>query len=854
MRIRTPAVLAFLGALAPLGPASLADTSNTMRVGELHFGHAYDILGWARPLPASDEDGLSLLHPDMLRTPSGALYPYPPPPRLFDESLDGWTYEASAGFGYAGVFGDGDALFFRQYTDWDDDFLAEFALDLEQGDTGNYVELRGSRLNEKNRFFRVRAGRAGDYRVDAFYRDVPHIVSTTAHPIWEGVGTETLTLPDGLVPGGSPVEDVAAASETTPAQTIRVDRSRAGLSVEGDVTKRWIGFASLTNEEREGTRLWGGSMFFAFIPDNGGVNETVRPIDFTTTDLSVGARFAGNTWRINTMYTGSFFRNHEDRLDYESPFILSTVLGPEVPPAGVISQGQFSLEPDNDYHNVRVEASRSIRWNGELSLAASVGTMRQDDRLRAPVSCTGMGGIFIPPATDFTFDCADWNTTAALSTDTADARIDTHMLDVRAAFRPGSLFGWRARLRHEGENNRTSYLSFNPLTGQYGYISENGSQGSVVPGETGIFDPDDPLYASYNVPVRNMPFEFTRTLAELGGDWQPGMRHTVSATYTFERYEPEHRERDRVDEQRLALAWTWRLPSDASLRLGYEIADRTGDEYEYDPYEPFYSTSIPGFVTPPGGVIAHTVDAMRKHDLADRRQNRFRAVFVQPIGLASTVSATLYGNYNDYEATIGQRGAWTTGTTVQWDYQPGPATNLSAYAGYDDMHTRVANVADDEAALTSDPTLGGPTYPLANRWYEDDREDGYHAGVTLAHDFGRFGLDASYSLVATEGDVSYAYESIGAVAGTQQPFPENIGSAFPQNEYRVHALDVSLSRALTQYVTARVFARYEMGEFSDFHYAGFQDALVYDHRVYTDRGPAREYDAGVVGLMFDRKL
>lgn len=128
------------------------------------------------------------------------------------------------------------------------------------------------------------------------------------------------------------------------------------------------------------------------------------------------------------------------------------------------------------------------------------------------------------------------------------------------------------------------------------------------------------------------------------------------------------------DEQRIALARTWRMPSGASLRTSYEFADRTGDTCNCDPYHEFYSVSLPGFVTPPGGVNAHTVDAMRKYDLQDRRQDKLRAIMVQPIGNAATIAATLYGNYNDYDAALGRRGSWTTGGTVQWDYQPGPKT------------------------------------------------------------------------------------------------------------------------------------------------------------------------------------
>jgi hypothetical protein len=833
--------------------AIAADPSNTARVGDFQFGNAIDLRGWGRSLELPATEGVSLLHPDMLRTPGSALYSFPLAPPELKATAGDWLYEGSVGVGYVGSFGDDDALWFRQYSDWGDDFIAQFFLALERTETGDYVEVRGSRLNENNEYYRLRGGRAGKYRAEAYYKDVPHVISTTAYPLWDGVGSSSLTLPDQLAPGSSTVEQVAAASELAPRRTLRVDRSRAGVSIEAALSARWTGYVSLTNEEREGTRLWGGPMFFAFIPDAGGVSETVRPIDFTTTDTALGVRFIGELWHFNVAYAGSFFRNHKDRLDYESPWTIETVLGPAVPPAGVISQGQFSLEPDNDYHNLRAEVSRRAGWNGKVSIAASAATMRQDDRLLAPVTCTGLGGIFIPPDVDYTFDCADWNTTAAISKQSADARIDTQMIDLRAVFRPTSAFGWRAGIKYYNEDNRTRYLAYNPITGQYGYISENGSQGSVVPGETGIFDPDNPLYASVVVPVRNAPFEYSQTAAELGGDWW--LRdHSLSATYTFESTERKHRERSRLDEHRLVLAWIYKMPSGASLRVSYEFADRSGDAYNFDPYEEFYSVSLPGFVEPPGGVTAHTVEAMRKYDLADRRQNKLRAIFIQPIGMAATLSMTVYGNYNDYDAAIGRRGAWTSGTSLQWDYQPDPKTTWSAYAGYDYSHFSIANVADDESNLTSDPRLGGPTYPLANRWDQDDREDSYHAGITFKQTFGRHTLDVAYNFVLTQGAVSYDYASLGAIAGAQQLFPDDIGSRFPVNEYRLHALDAGITTAINDRCSARLFARYEIGRFADFHYAGFENELVYAKRVYTDAGPTRKYDAGAIGLMFNYKL
>ena len=55
--------------------------------------------------------------------------------------------------------------------------------------------------------------------------------------------------------------------------------------------------------------------------------------------------------------------------------------------------------------------------------------MRQNDALLPPANCTGMMGIdFSPmgsPVSPFLYDCDDWNTTAALSRQSAGMRIDT---------------------------------------------------------------------------------------------------------------------------------------------------------------------------------------------------------------------------------------------------------------------------------------------------------------------------------------------------------------------------------------------------------------------------------------------
>jgi len=835
-----------------------ADSSDSARVGDLQYGNALDPTGWA-PLLWADPRGFSWLHVGMMRTPSGALYPYPPLRDDADLHRSGdWTWWGLLQLGFLHTSGNDEAEFFRQYSDWKNGFaLGLLALYAENPQTGQYLEFRGSRLSGDDQYWRLRAGQYGKYKIEAFYRDIPHAATTNAYPLWNGVGGTDLTLPATLVPGGSTPAQVAAAEQTRPRQTIGTTRTRAGLSIEGTLYRNWIGYASVSNENRNGTQLWGGSMFFNFsIPNDGGILETVRPVDFTTTDVSLGLRNVGVVWQFSAAYTGSFFRDHQDRLDYLSPFTLTNVAG--VPQIANIYQGQFSLEPDNDYHNLRLELSRSLKWNGQLSLAAAWGTMRQNDALSPPVNCTGTGGIFISPQKDYTFNCADWNTPAALSQQTANARIDTGLLDAKITLHPSPKLGWHAGLRWYREDNKTNYLAFNPLTGQYGYIADNGAQGSIVPGEIGIFDPRNPLYWSYVTQVRSIPFAYADTIFDTGIDWRLSDNNSLSLTYSFDRDQPKHRERSLVNEQRIKLAWVDRAFGKGTLRFSYEFAYRDGGPYTADPYEAFYSTALPGFVTPPLGNVAFTTDAMRKYDLSNRVENKLRAIVVYPLGDAAAISGVVYATRDNYGAAVGRQATRNQGFSLDWDWQPSPLTSVSANLGRDDSRLKFSNVADVEnlpgQVGRNDPSLGGPLYPFSNLWVNDNRERDYNAGVTLRHDLGRVRMDFSYNYTYALGKLGFAFASPGAVSVFQQPFVDLVGNSFPDNHYHINTLQLGFDFTFTRTLGLRVFDLYETGNFSDWHYLGLQADPVLDHKIYTGRGPQPHYGANVLGVMLNMKL
>ena len=834
---KTVLQLSLLSAALLAAPVVLAQDSGLGT--DLQFGNAFDPSGGTAVL-GCDPDGATWLTAQRKRTPTGFLYPCPPAWPAFSGEGD-WRHRGSVTLGYLGTWGDENNMDWRRFSNWDDGVYVGADLRLEKAADGSYFDLRASRIADDSQYVRAVFGRAGKYRVQAFARSQPNITSGNARSIWDGVGSNHLTLKGGLVPAGSTSAQVAAVSAAQPERLLTVVRQKQGVGITYLLDRRWTAYANASHESREGARPFGGPFFFNYpFANNGGVYEIPRPVDDSTVNFNGGMRFVGNVWRMDFSYSGSFFRHANAAFDYEVPFGLSPVVPGLVSPA--LTSGQFSYEPDNDYHHLRASFSRKIAWNGDFSLTATGGRMSQNDRIVAPMTCQGQFGIAgIPGAL---FDCADWNTPAALSRQRADLGIDTQMVDARVVLQPTPAVTWRANAKYQREDYDGTYWMYNPLTGQWGYPAENGSQGSVVPGEAGIWDP----VFSPGAPtrIRNLPLDRELHQLSFGGDWRLGEKNTLGATYTFERTERTHREVATTRDNAIKLSWHNRALDWLTFRANYTWLRRTGSEYDYDPYEFTFSSSLPGYT---GAEVAHTASALRKYDVGSRTQNKIdlMATFILPREM--TIYASVRGDWNDYDATLGRRGYDTLGGSLQWEWQPSPATVASAWYGYDRSDLDIANVND--LAMDADPTLGGPTYPEANRWWVDDRQRNHYAGANLTKRLGRLTLDAAWDWSYSRGTTGYRYNSAGAL--TLPTLDPLLTGQFQPMIHRTNALTVGLTIPLHRRVTLRLFDRYQRGRLFDWHYLGFEDGQVMDHRVYTDGGPA-DYSVNMVGALLEMQL
>ncbi len=810
-----------------------------------------------------DANGTTWLAPLQRRTPTGNLYDCPAEEPLAHD-LGEWLYYGVLQTGYVGT-SDRRVALWNRYSDWrnGDPVLGLFQLNVEHPADGTYAEVRASRISEDDQLYQAVFGRAGAYKIQAFVRDMPNILSTDAKSIWNGVGTNNLTLPSALAPGGSTPAQVAAVSAAAPTTTLGVKRSKQGLSASTYLSPEWTAYVNLSEEERKGARPYGGPFFFAFAfegapfySSTGGVNETVKPINDSTININGGLRYAGQQWRFDFSYTGSFYRDKYTAYYYQSPFAISTPLIP-----GAISaplyQGQMATEPDNDYHNFQATATRKIAWNGEISVSAAGGRMSQNDALIAPIDCQGvfgisLGNLQLGPQNPFLFDCSKWNTTDALSRKTADMRIDTTMFDARIVLNPTPQWSLRGGVKFDRQDYRNVYLAYNPLTGQYGYPSENGTQGSIVPGEVGIWDPKtDP---SALTRVRSLPLDIQTIDANFGADWKFSDKNTLGATLDYNRYEPTNRERTQIDASSIKLSWVNRALDWLTLRVNYTYLKQTGNTYNFDPYEFTWSSSLPGYVPPATGTPAHTVDAMRKYDMSSRDENKIDVMATVMPRDDMTLSASVRGDWNSYDAQIGRQAYDTAGATLQWDWQLATQSNLGAYIAWDRSRLGLSNVQDQANGAGADPTLGGSNYAYAGQWWATDAQRDWYAGLTFNHNIGRARFDFNWNYLYSRGLTSYLYagpSALAHLAGNEGP---GAGSgAFPNMVYRVNSITAGVTVPFTERVALRLFDYYERGRISDWHYLGFDQSLVVGDRVYTDAGP-QSYKTNLIGMFVTVKL
>ena len=175
------------------------------------LGHGRDL--GPRGCAGGVTEPISLYRTSPSRSPSGLLNPNPAAPRAVHDTPSGWAFTGCAEFGIlAGGNDEGSALM-RTYRDLGGHAIVDtIRLGADHAGEARFLEAYGSALGRSDAHHGVRLGRYNDWTLSAFYNATPHVHTSSYRSLWSGVGSASLALQPGLVPGGQPTADESRAS------------------------------------------------------------------------------------------------------------------------------------------------------------------------------------------------------------------------------------------------------------------------------------------------------------------------------------------------------------------------------------------------------------------------------------------------------------------------------------------------------------------------------------------------------------------------------------------------------------------------------------------------------------------
>jgi hypothetical protein len=729
-----------------------------------------------------DEEGLGTRIP-AARSPTGQLYNQPLDPGEETEAKkNGWKTSGFIELGGTHLFGDTKSPGFRDYKDFRNGlYVNNFGFSGEKPDEACYVEAVGGALGMNDQFYRIQVGRYNSWKVLAFYDETPRLFTTAYRSLWNGVGSGNVTLA-GLTPGGTTnaattQANIQNALAATGNSDLEVVRKKAGVRLDMNVTDTWKLYASFVNEKRQGARPFG----MVFGGGGGGGNiEVAESIDYATHDFVAGLQFSDAVQSFNLRASASFFRNELDTMTVQNPLFITTNGTTGLSPAS-FTQARFDLPPNNQHYNVKGEYARALPdfFRGNLTATVALGSMRQNDDLIAPTEFALTGGTVTAGGASL---ANQWNTTAALGRQSAEARIDTRLADVGLALRPASGLDVRGKLRYYETRNTMQYQACNPLTGQWGRLINDGSglslvTASTIPGanpagtsanafnaagcELAAVQALGLVPSAGNVPIESTPYDYQQVNGSLTADYRLGRATSINAALERESFRREFRERDRTWEDRFKLGYVDRGTLEGMIRVSYEYGRRRGGEYDSNPYEPFLGASFgptPAADTSAMSSWFHSIAQFRSFDLADRDQNvlngRVNYAFHQNLDGAFTVQLKDAEFPGQYGRTGHQR---TNSATFDVSYQSGSTAVVYGFYSYQ------SGTMDQKGVHPNSCVLGSTYYFYSNGQVLDARTG---AAAPAA--------PAGATLVSTQNVVAGNWMTLcGSASATSPLFPES---------------------------------------------------------------------------------
>lgn len=768
------------------------------------------------------------------RTPTGQMYNIPTTPPDIAEG-NATTFHATVEAGVVGSSGDKDAALQKTYKDTGNkngvSVESSFSVQAEAPADATYMEITGGGVANDDQFYSLQFGKYNDWKIKGFYNEIPHVFTTTAKPIWDGIGTGRLTLKSGISAGagvtwignntaaaaagaavngttilcanpvggaalavgapcyvstiyGSPAgtptytpggagttvnpifvgtpfsanalgaaattgvngginslatRAIIAAQAAMGYSTIELIRKSGGISLDKNLTDSLKLFTTYTQEKREGARPFGMVQ-----GGGGGANnvEFAEPIDYTTHDFKVGLRYADDLTQYNLTAAVNVFRNGIKSVTVDVPFMVGATQN-----TALIDQGRFALSPNNEAYNLKGEFSRALPdfYKGNFTAVANWNSARQNDDLLPPTITSGVG-LNAGAAGGFNGNYNEWNTTAALSEKTSNARIDNTLATFKLTLHPVDSLTVAGNFRYQNQDVKTQYLACNPgatygngiqytgtvngksCTGVWGRLINDG--GAVVflnPGTqtsgnliNGVNGAAMPSFTGIG-PMASNPWGSTTKEYAFTADYRLNGTSTVNLGLAREDVNRQNMEVNTTTEEKVKVGYVNRDFRDGSLRVSYERDHKRGTNYNViSPFLYVYSGFFDPATVPAGTNLTATfvprLADIHKLFMADRDQNILNARLNHALreDLDLGINATWKGSNFPGNSMGGQEDLNVGTLGFDLNYQPSEKTSFYSYYTYQESLLKQNNVNNTAPAAVGSGLPGAASYACTN--------------------------------------------------------------------------------------------------------------------------------------------
>jgi len=440
--------------------------------------------------------------------------------------------------------------------------------------------------------YMLTASKAGEQYFTFIWDQTPHVYSTSAQTIFNGVGSNNLTVPAGLVAnpvanGSVNTNKGAAAGGILPYLypiDVGIQRNTAAVSYRAtDPWYSWDAGADYSYMTRTGTQPAGIVEFQGFAPTN-----VPAPVDDSTQNFGakgeyIGTSLWGQKLTFKVAYNGSIYNDNISSYTVQNPFF--PVVGPY--PAGFpaaakctssttaaggtanCGSAQMSTWPSNQMNGFSETTSADLPWNSRYVGTTSYTYMTQNAAFLPMTNNPNNGSPVLSP------NGVPWTMVGALPVQSLGGDINTLLSNNVLTTQITPTLTSKLNYRYYNFDNQTPQI-IQPCWIGYDQPGVLITTAAHPCGGTGTTSPGG-LEGS----ISSLSISYVKQDAGVDLNWRPTREWNVNAAYGYERYDYTRTDAGATNENSVKASVDWKPFGWLTARASGYYSDRIAENYNY---------------------------------------------------------------------------------------------------------------------------------------------------------------------------------------------------------------------------------------------------------------------------------